>query len=178
MEQEWLAINFTLPKEPSRVRVSVWRKLKRSGAVNIGQSIWVLPTGVEHLSIFKEVANEVKGNNGLAFIMKTVFVQDPKDKPIVDYFNNARDEEYKEFLDKCEDFHREIQKEIGKNNFSFAEIEENEHELGKLDNWLEGIANRDFFKASLGEESQKALSTCKDVFEDYCTKVYEINGAI
>ena len=35
---EWLMLNFTLPKEPSRVRVSTWRKLKKSGSVNIGQS--------------------------------------------------------------------------------------------------------------------------------------------
>ena len=27
--QEWLTINYSLPKEPSRVRVSVWRKLKK-----------------------------------------------------------------------------------------------------------------------------------------------------
>ena len=26
---EWLTINYTLPKEPSRTRVSVWRRLKK-----------------------------------------------------------------------------------------------------------------------------------------------------
>lgn len=38
--QEWLTINYSLPKEPSRVRVNVWRKLKKSGAAILGQSVW------------------------------------------------------------------------------------------------------------------------------------------
>lgn len=32
-------------------------------------------------------------------------------------------------MDKCEDFHKEIRKELEKNNYSYAESEENEHEL-------------------------------------------------
>ena len=40
---EWIAINYTLPREPSRIRVSVWRKLKKIGAVSIQQSMWILP---------------------------------------------------------------------------------------------------------------------------------------
>ncbi len=45
MEQtgKWAVIGYTLPREPSRVRVSLWRKLKKRGAVSIQQSMWVLP---------------------------------------------------------------------------------------------------------------------------------------
>jgi hypothetical protein len=178
MQQEWLTINFTMPKEPSRVRVSVWRKLKRLGAVNIGQSIWAFPLTKEHLKIFKEIAKEVNENNGQSFIMKTDFIQEQGDKPIVEFFCEARNEEYKEFLDKCEDFHKEIEKEIGRNNFSFAEIEENEHELTKLGLWLEGITSRDFFKASLKEQSQAALLKCKEMLGNYCNQVYERNNTL
>ena len=30
-KNEWIALNYTLPREPSRVRVSVWRHLKKIG---------------------------------------------------------------------------------------------------------------------------------------------------
>ncbi|MEL7565756.1 MAG: Chromate resistance protein ChrB, partial [Dehalobacterium sp.] len=59
--KEWLMLNFTLPKEPSRVRVSVWRKLKKCGAVSIG-SMWVLPVSDYHISIFNEISNEITQN--------------------------------------------------------------------------------------------------------------------
>ncbi|GKU24128.1 Chromate resistance protein ChrB [Clostridium folliculivorans] len=176
--EEWLAINFTLPREPSRIRVSIWRKLKRTGSINIGQSIWVLPLNDEHIKIFNEIAAEVKENYGQSFVMKTDFLLDQSDQPIVDYFNNARDEEYKEFLEKCKDFKQEIQKETEKNNFSFAEIEENEHELRKLNIWLEAIIKRDFFNSSMKEESETTLINCKDILENYCNEVYVRNGAL
>ena len=55
--QEWLTINYTLPKEPSRVRVSVWRKLKKSGAVILGQSVWFLPVNEDHEVFLQKVSD-------------------------------------------------------------------------------------------------------------------------
>ncbi|MGE5678529.1 MAG: Chromate resistance protein ChrB, partial [Pseudomonadota bacterium] len=40
---KWLIINYNLPTEPSRHRVATWRGLKKMGAVNIQQSMWILP---------------------------------------------------------------------------------------------------------------------------------------
>lgn len=177
-QQEWLIINFTLPKEPSRVRVSVWRKLKRFGAVNIGQSLWVLPPADEHYVLFEEISKEVNDNSGEAYIMKTTFIQNKNAKTILEHFNAARDEEYKEFLTKCDDFFKEINQETEKNNFSYTEIEENEHELDKLNVWLEKILARDFFEAPLKEQSVETLSKCKQLMDDFSNKVYELNGAM
>jgi hypothetical protein len=167
-----------MPKEPSRVRVSIWRRLKKSGAANIGQSIWVLPINDEHLKIYKEIEAEVNENSGHAFIMRTMFIQEQNEKSIVNYFNSARNEEYKELLEKCEDFKKEIEKERKKENFNFAEIDENERELDKLNVWFDAIVKRDFFVSSLREQSINALSGCKDLLEAYCNEVYERNGAL
>lgn len=172
---EWLMINFTLPKEPSRVRVSAWRKLKKCGSVNIGQSMWVLPLSAEHINLFSDIAGDILQNNGEAYILKAVFISTGNTDDIAAIFNKARDEEYKEFLDKCEDFYREIEKETERENFTFAEIEENESEYEKLDAWLKKINVRDFFGAPLKESSTQALQKCKTMFDEYCEKVYALN---
>lgn len=140
---EWLILNFTLPKGPSRVRVSAWRKLKKSGSVNIGQSMWVLPLSDEHISVFTEISGDILQNNGEAYILKAGFISTGNTDDITSIFNRARDEEYKEFLGKCEDFFREIEKETEKRNFTFAEIEENESEHDKLEEWLRKITMRE-----------------------------------
>ena len=176
--QEWLMLNFTLPKEPSRVRVSAWRKLKKSGSINIGQSMWLLPMSEEHIAVFTEISGDILKNNGEAFIMKSVFIRIGNADNITGFFNKARDEEYKEFLDKCEDFFREIEKETERKNFNFAEIEENEIEYEKLEEWLKKITLRDFFTSSLCEPSKKALCKCKKLLNDYSTIVYDLNSGI
>jgi len=174
---EWLMLNFTLPKEPSRVRVSAWRKLKKSGSVNIGQSMWVLPLSDEHIKVFDGISNDILLNNGEAYILKATFISTGNTENITEVFNKARDEEYKEFLGKCEDFFREIEKETQRENFTFAEIEENEGEYEKLKIWLKKINGRDFFAAPLKAPSDKALVKCKELLTEYSEKVYELHSS-
>ena len=175
MEQyEWNAINYTLPREPSRARVSIWRKLKKIGAVNIQQSMWILSTGNENYSLLTEIKDEVSRNGGEAFVMKLT-VDDEGQKIIVDKFNAARDEEYGELFEQCEDFFKEIDKEIARRNFTFAEIEENEEELNKLKQWYEKIAARDIFCSPLRVKAESMLSKCAELLDGFCDRVYEFN---
>lgn len=152
--KKWLQLNFTLPKEPSRVRVSVWRKLTKAGAVNIGQSLWLLPASDAHKQVFNEISEEILQNNGEAYVLESSFLSTGNATDIRDVFSAARDEEYREFLGKCDDFHHEIEKETAKDNFSFAEIDENERELSKLEDWLETIVREDRF---LGDPMDRAV---------------------
>ncbi|WP_394699300.1 Chromate resistance protein ChrB [uncultured Sphaerochaeta sp.] len=178
---QWLMINFTLPKEPSRVRVSVWRKLKKKGSINIGQSMWILPINDAHLIFFQEIAQEISQNQGTAYLLKSTFLPEFNDVDVQGLFNSARNEEYKEFLDKGRDFFKEIEKETKIENFSFGELEENEEEYKKLVEWLQKIMDRDFFSSSLRFESEQKLQQCRLLLEEFSTKVYsssEKEGAI
>ena len=175
MEQnEWIVINYTLPRDPSRVRVSVWRRLKKIGAVNIQQSMWILPQTDENYALLNQIKYDVSQNNGEAFVMKSS-VDETSKRIIVERFNAARDEEYTELLEQCEEFFKEISKEIDRKNFTFAEIEENEEELNKLKEWYGKITARDTFGASLSEKSKTTLEKCAEALDSFCDKVYEFN---
>jgi hypothetical protein len=89
--KEWLVFSFTLPKEPSRARVSVWRKLKRAGAINKGQSMWLLPLTDDHIETFRSIAEEVLGNKGEAYVMQASFLDIEYDGDI--NFNNVTDKQ-------------------------------------------------------------------------------------
>src|SRR5215213_12001994 len=39
----WLLLIYTVPREPSANRVSIWRKLRRLGAILLHDAVWVLP---------------------------------------------------------------------------------------------------------------------------------------
>lgn len=173
-QNEWIAINYTLPREPSRARVSIWRKLKKIGAVSVWQSMWILSLNDENCKRLNEVKDEVSRNGGEAFVM-SISVDEDGQKIIVEKFNAARDEEYGELLEQCEEFFKEIDKEIARKNFTFAEIEENEEELNKLRQWYEKIAARDSFGSPLQEKAISMLLKCTELLDDFCDKVYEFN---
>lgn len=176
-QNEWIAISYTLPREPSRTRVSIWRKLKKIGAVSIQQSMWILPLCGANYVLLNEVKNEVLNSGGEALVLSFCTDDDGK-KIIIDKFNAARNEEYGELLEQCEDFFKEINKEIARRNFTFAEIEENEEELGKLQQWHEKIVARDSFHAPLQEKAKSTLIKCSEALDLFCDKVYEYNEKV
>ncbi len=168
---EWVVLSYTLPREPSRARVAIWRRLKKLGAFNMQQSLWMLPLIGDHAAWMRDVRDEVVKEGGEAFVM-TASVDGETHASIVLRFNRDRDEEYRELLEQCADFLHEIDKETERKNFSFAEIEENEEELRKLREWRGKIKSRDCFGASLAAEATHMLECCVDALERFCTAVY------
>jgi hypothetical protein len=170
-QYDWVVINYTLPREPSRVRVSIWRRLKKIGAVNMQQSMWLLPLTGEHFEQMNAIKDDVVRNGGEAFVMKSHVDEEGK-AAIIERFNAARNEEYGELLEQCEEFYKEMDRETERKNFSFAEIEENEEELNKLKEWFGKISARDCFGAASKDESVEALLKCEELFEKFCSAVY------
>jgi hypothetical protein len=134
--------------------------------------MWILPdteTNINSLSALKE---EIIAESGEAYVLKCSPDED-SDRAFMEKFNSARDEEYGEVLEQCEEFFKEIEKETARKNFSFAEIEENEEELEKLKKWFAQVSARDFFSASLKKKTEETLSRCAAVLDEFCEKVYE-----
>ena len=63
-------------------------------------------------------------------------------------FEAARNDEYEEIVDRCDDFLVQVKKEYLADHFTFAELEENEVDLVKLRNWFARIRQRDAFGAA------------------------------
>lgn len=177
-KMKWIIINYTIPSVPSRLRVGIWRKLKKLGAVNIQNSLWVLFYNGDNYSILQGLKKEIEDNNGDLFLMEATFSYIEQEKQIITRFNDLRDEEYIEFIEKTEAYHIEIQKEIRIEKFTFGELEEEEEELNKLISWYEKIKGRDIFNSSLGEEAREKLEKVKDEFENFSELVYEFNNEL
>ncbi len=64
---------------------------------------------------------------------------------MIEAFAEARDAEYSEVMERCREFHAELKKEREAGKFTFAELEENEEDLAKLEAWVGKIRARDRF---------------------------------
>ena len=171
-KQKWIVINYNLPTEPSRHRVAIWRGLKKMGAVNIQQSMWILPEDEENYSALKRLTIDIEANNGEAFLMETMFFDEKHEGRVVSLFNAMRSEEYMELISECMKYLKEIEKEIHLEKFTFPELEEEEAELEKLVSWHGKIKKRDIFGAPKGEEADELLAKAGKAFEGFSELVY------
>lgn len=92
----WLVFSYSLPsKASSSPRVTLWRRLKRLGAIAFN-GIQVLPEREECLEAFQWLAQEVQKANGEALIMRVEQFEGLPDSDIVERFRAARRDDYTE----------------------------------------------------------------------------------
>jgi len=169
---KWLFFSYSLPTNPSKARVFVWRQLKKLGAVNY-QSVWVSPYSLERVNEFKKLVEHIEGFKGTGLLIVGKILRKDDEERIGKVFIDSRNEEYKEIIDKCEAYFKEIEYEIQRQNFIFAEVEENEEELEKLKQWLKKVEKRDVMKSPLRKTALEKIKMCEKVFDDFARMVYE-----
>lgn len=162
---------YKLPSEPSRYRASVWRKLRAAGAVYLQSGVAALPDDPAGERTMRGVVREIREFGGMAHLFRGDSVGDRG--KLEEAFHEARDAEYREVLGRCRDLHAELEKERDLGNLTFAELEENEEDLAKLEAWVGKIRARDRFGAPLGEEVERELRACREDLESFAASVYE-----
>ena len=169
---KFLVFGYNLPAEPTRVRVSIWRRLKKLGAVNVKQSLWFLPYSEENLSHLKEGSQYIKENGGVCLLLESVAVDRQEQDMIVSLFNMTRQAEYAELTVECGKFLQEIERQIANNEFIYAELEEDEAELDKLMSWYEAISARDIFSSSAKGDAGTMMDKARQAYDRYTELVF------
>lgn len=169
----WLLLTYKVPPEPAKKRIALWRKLKGMGAVYLQNGVCLLPKTDDHTRRLKIIENEIGEMSGDSVLLETVALDGAQAEKVVARFKADRDEEYAEFLDKCKDFEAEIAKETAANKFTYAELEENDVDLRKLQSWLEKIRKLDFYGANLATNARERLQACESLLDVYAKRVFE-----
>jgi hypothetical protein len=169
-----LLLVYRIPSEPTRLRAGVWRKIKGLGAIYVQNSAAALPASAAAERAFRALRAEITELGGTAY----VFTSTPLagQAQLVNSFNEARDDEYEEIVDRCNDFLQQVGKEYEANHFTYAELEENDEDLSKLKRWLDKVHARDVLGASGLSAAAAALERCERSLEEYAARVYAEEG--
>jgi hypothetical protein len=135
------------------------------GVVDLQSGVCLLPKTDDHRRRLKLLENEIANMHGEAVILETVALDRTQQEKIVARFKADRDEPYLELLGKCADFEMEIAKETAANHFTYAELEENDVDLKKLQGWREKIRKLDFYGGTLADEADARLQACENLLD-------------
>ena len=175
-EHEWLLFLAQLPATPSSVRVRGWRKLREAGAISLQNGVWVLPKNEDNTLLLEILLGFARQNGGSGQIFTIQGLNQAIDDDILERFRADRVQEYDEYLEQCEAFVSELEKETKKQKFTFAELEENEQNLQRLRKWIGKIQKRDFLVTDKSREAIDALQDCRQTLQAYARKVYVQEG--
>src|SRR5450755_4216781 len=98
----WLLLIYRVPPEPTRLRSTVWRRIKSLGAIYLQNSAAALPASVATERALRKLRREIIEMNGTAVLLSCAVLAGESD--VLNTFQTARNDEYEEIVDKCEDF--------------------------------------------------------------------------
>jgi hypothetical protein len=134
--------------------------------------VCLLPKTEDHVRRLKMLENDVAEMGGEAVILETVALDAAQEEKVVARFRADRDDAYRELIDKCDDFEGEIAKETAAEHFTYAELEENDVDLKKLQGWLAKIAKLDFYGGVFAAEAAGRLKKCEALLDAYAQRVF------
>jgi hypothetical protein len=90
----WLLLLVRLPATHSTERMAIWRKLKKSGAIQIQTSTYILPDDPARYETFQWLTQHIRDAGGDATLVRVREIEGWSNGRLIDLFNAARAKEY------------------------------------------------------------------------------------
>jgi hypothetical protein len=169
----WLVLVYRVASEPSSNRVSIWRDLKRVGALYLQQCVCVVPAYPELRAVFEGVRDRVARLGGSSNLFDVPTVPADEEAALIAGFRDLATAQYSEIVEECETkFVKEVEFEHFRKNYTFAEAEEIEQDLDKIRRWYARVQERDWFAAPGRAAVDDWLQRCAGLLEEFFDAVH------
>jgi hypothetical protein len=152
----WVLLVYRIPREPSRHRVAVWRKLRDLGALYLQDGVAALPEDAVTREQLEWLQLRVREAGGEATLWEAKPGTMAEEAELVGAFRSSREEAYRAIIAGAERIRRKA--EMGGRAVS--------EQLGKLEREFRAERRRDYFRSPLRLEAAGALKAAREAIRD------------
>lgn len=165
-KHQWILLIHQLPPKPTNLRVRIWRKLQKLGAVAIKNSVYVLPANEKTHEDFQWLKQEIESAGGEATVFQAASVEGATDIEIVAAFRKARNEEFAAVTAELDGLTGAVREQTKGKHLSAGRLAAHETEIDKLHAELERIIAIDFFNVGGRTRALTAYERCQKSIRD------------
>ena len=142
-ETSWVLLVYKIPREPTSSRATVWRKLKRLGALLLHDAVWVLPATPWTREQFQWLAVEIGELEGEAYLWESHLLLNGQSDALEQQFQARVGAAYQEILD---------------------ELEQDDVDLVALSRRYQQVRAQDYFHSARGAHVRERLMSARGGF--------------
>ncbi len=140
-EQQWVLLNYRIPREPSTPRIAVWRRLKNLGVAQISDGLVALPLDARTQEHLEWVAERVREADGHATVWTGAPTTRRHSGELADQMRSERDGEYAALIDDLQQTPDPTSRNVQRWRRTWQRI-----------------SRRDYFRAPLRDEARLAIA--------------------
>ena len=125
------------------------------------------------LSSMRGLADRIHEMEGQATIVEGGNLDQDRAEALTARFQTTRAEEYAEMIRESELLLAHIARETEHREFTYAELEELEQDLGRLNRWADQVRVRDYFGESSAAGVRTLLERCELALETFLERASE-----
>ena len=152
-KSNWVLLIYKLPREPSRHRVAVWRRLKDLGALYLQDGVAALPEDAVTREQMEWLQLRVREAGGEATLWEALPNTVAENRDLVQAFRAAREESYGKMIEAAHRIRRKA--ELGGDGASLLE------ELARTEREFRAERRRDYFRSPLRTDAAQALRAAR-----------------
>lgn len=160
----WSLFFYSIPATPVNNRVKIWRKLLKTGAVQLKGGVYILPYREEHHEALQWLLAELPDLKGEGLLVVTDTIEPLQQEDIIKLFNEQRQPEYQEIAKRVDEFSGRIRnlRKGGKDKKATSLFKHYE----KLQNDFQAVQQRDFFQAETGKTVAAQIGALRKQLEE------------
>jgi hypothetical protein len=139
----WVLLVYRIPREPTSSRATIWRKLKRLGALLLHDAVWVLPATPWTREQFQWLAVEIGELGGEAYLWESHLLLNGQSEALEQQFQARVDAAYQEILN---------------------ELEQDDADLVALSRKYQQVRAQDYFHSKVGIHVRERLMSARGGF--------------
>ena len=156
----WLLFFYSVASKPVSNRMKVWRKLMKTGAVNLKGAAYILPFNDEHYEFLQWLLAEITEMKGEAAFITIEKVDSMKDDELTALFDQHRAGDYRPIEKALDDLERKLSSiRKGTTALNMKGLSDQCHKLLKE---FEEVRKIDFFSSKEGEALNGRIKHVQD----------------
>jgi hypothetical protein len=163
IEARWLLLIHQIRPKPGYLRVKIWRRLQRLGAVPVKNSVYVLPKNEQTHEDFQWVLREIVQSGGNASLCEARFVEGLTEYEVEELFRSARDADYQSISKEAQ---RIAATMSAKRQINHERKKKLAIELERLHTRVAEVTAIDFFSAPARETAEQLIFSLESRLED------------